>query len=66
MTGGSLVLKLTPILEYISKIERTASLTLIMKYHANPGVNRTENGATTAASIKWSTNNHLGAWCGFS
>ena len=51
--GGPLVLKLTPNLDKISKIERTASLTLIMKkYHANPGVNRMKNGVATAASVK--------------
>ena len=50
---GPPVPQLTPNAENISKIERTASLALIMKkYHANLGVNRMENGAATAASIK--------------
>ena len=44
--------QLAPNHKNISKIERTVSLALIMKkYHANPGVNRTENGATTAAPL---------------
>ena len=51
--GGPLVLQLAPKPENISKIERTASLALIMKkYRANPGVNRAKNGAATAASVK--------------
>ena len=51
--GGPLLRQLTTNPENISKIERTASLALIMKkYRANPGVNRTENGAATAASVK--------------
>ena len=51
--GGPLLRQLTPNPENISKIERTPSLALIMKkYGANPGVNRTENGAATAASVR--------------
>ena len=51
--GGPLVPQLAPNLENISKIERTASLALIMrKYHANPGVNRAKSRAATAASVK--------------
>ncbi len=51
--GGPLVPQLTPNPEKISKIERTASLALIMKkYHGNPGVNWMKNGIATAASVK--------------
>ncbi len=51
--GGPLLLQLAPNPETNSKIERTASLALIMKkYHANPGVNRTDNGAARAVSVK--------------
>ncbi len=51
--GGPLLLQLAPNHENNLKIERPASLALIMKkYDANPGVNRAENGAATAASVK--------------
>ena len=51
--GGPVLRQLTPNPKNIQKIERTVSLALIMKkYHANPGVNRTENGAATGASVK--------------
>ncbi len=51
--GGPLVLQLAANPENISKIERTASIGLIIKKcHVHPGVNRTENGAATAASVK--------------
>ncbi len=51
--GGLLVPKLTPNPGKIFKIERTASLALIMKkFCANIGVNRIKYGSATAASVK--------------
>ncbi len=51
--GGPLVPQLTPNPGKISKIERTASLALIMKKNcANIGVNRMRNGEAIAAPVK--------------
>ena len=50
---GPLLPQLAANPKMFSQIKRTASLALIMKkYNANPCVNRTGNGAATAASVK--------------